>query len=99
MPRKATASQSTFYGVEKCYVLATDKPNSRQNDLVIHPNALPVILEWPSYDYYTIRGNFIPQPELWGANHTVTPVVVDYNFETKSPIKAFSPKFNHKKGK
>ena len=99
LPRRATASQRTFYGVENCFVLATDKPNSRQNDLVIHPHALPIIMEWPSYDYYKVGGKYIPQPDLWGANFDATPVVVDFNFETKSPVKAFSPKFNHKREK
>ncbi len=99
MPRKATASQRTFYGVEEAIALATDRPNSRQNDLIIHPHALPIVLEWPTYDYYKVKGIFLPQPQYWNVGQEASPPVVDYNFSTKSPVKAFTPKFNHKRGK
>lgn len=96
MTRKATASQRTFYGVEEAIVLAPDRPNSRLNDLIVHPHALPRVIEWPTYDYYKVNGMFLPQPEFWNAGHTASPPVVDYNFSTRSPIKAFKPKFNHR---
>lgn len=85
-------AQRGFYDVEEVYVLTTLQPNNRQNDLVIHKNALPMVIEWPATDFYTHGGDLLPQPGHWNINNASAPAVVEeFNFSTKSPIKAFKP--------
>lgn len=89
--RHASASQEGFYQVEEVFVVATQAPNHRMNDLTIHPNALPSVVEWPSYDFYTVNGEFLPPPWKWYTRPPTQPVVEEYDYSKKSPIKPFNP--------
>ena len=35
------------------------------DSLRLHPHALPDKIEWPSYPYYTVKGERLQQPTAW----------------------------------
>ena len=66
--------------------------------------ALQGRIQWPSYEYYTVKGKFLRQPICWSLPDEPQPIRQDnnfctrnpikgqdYNFSTRSPTKAFKP--------
>ena len=83
-------AQRALYNVAEVYVLETSSVNDFDRELVVHKNALPMILEWPPLPYYTYRGEFLTFPECWiGPPEVDVPEVGEFDFSSKSPIIPF----------
>lgn len=87
--QNASESQESYYKTDLCYTLTTISPNKDNFNLVLHKNALPSVIEWPSEPYYKLNGVFLKDPADWCLVHEDNE---KYDFETVTPIKAFNPK-------
>ena len=77
--------------VRRCHSLKTAGLKKKNKNLVLKMQALPGRIQWPSYEYYTVKGKFLRQPICWSLPDGPQPIGQDYNFSTRSPIKAFKP--------
>jgi hypothetical protein len=93
VPQMASGSQELYNKTNLCYVLTTLTPNNNNFKLLLHENALPSVIEWPSQPYYKVNGVYLKNPADWSL---IPEDTEKYNFETVTPIKAFNPKKNYK---
>jgi hypothetical protein len=75
--------------IKRIYSLKTAGHNKENKNLRLLVQALPGRIQWPSMDYYTVKGEFLKQPICWNLPVQPQPIETDYNFSTRSPIKAF----------
>ena len=56
-------------------------------DVILHPNALPSIMEWPSSPRFKIAGKFVLHPSEWNMTSTKVVPLIEYDFDSISPVK------------
>jgi hypothetical protein len=93
---KCTTTQLGYHKVAEVFSLGAKKGNNKLDTMVIHPNALPCPMEWPSSPYYKAQGKHLLMPSEWrsqgDAKDDDVPSVV-YDFKQVTPVKAFRPSF------
>lgn len=66
-------------------------------DLVLHQNALPMVMEWPPCYYYMYNGKELPFPESWASRPDTGGKQYHFNFSKKSEIVPFKPYKKHQR--
>ena len=86
-----TDTQKVFNpDMKRCYTLKTTGPNKDNSILILMKQALHGRIQWPILDYCKVKGQFLKQPICWSLKADPQPVVQDFDFSTKSPIKALN---------
>ena len=90
--KPANASQASYHEVTEVYSLTTLIQNPRRAQLSLCHLALPQVIEWPSYQYYTYKGEYLKQPQHWYTPPPVAYTEAEFDFSAKSPVKPFKPR-------
>jgi hypothetical protein len=93
---KCTDSQANFHKVQEAYSLVAKKGTNRNDQMIIHPHALPCPMEWPTIPYYKANGKHLLKPSSWRSQTDLTEEEVvpdDYDFKQVTPVKKFRPSY------
>lgn len=88
----ATPQQNAFHSCSYACGLTTVIPNRKASSLILHPKALPSVMEWPSNVNFKVSGKILKKPAEWNITPTKAAPHADFDFDTLSPVKKF--KFN-----
>jgi hypothetical protein len=69
--------------------LNTTVPNRHSPGFIVHPNALPSVMAWPTTPKFKVKGKFLKHPSEWGADTKRVVPVFDYDYGTVTPVKKF----------
>ena len=87
-------NQASFHKTKEVFSLVAKKGTNRNDQMIIHPHALPCPMEWPTTPYYKANGRHLPMPSAWGAHNNDNDeeaIPVKYDFNQVTPVKKFRP--------
>lgn len=73
-------------------MLVVKQGTNRNDNMIIHPNALPCPMEWPTRQYYKANGVYIPMPNEWAtqnSNANTNAIPVNHDYTQVTPTKKF----------
>jgi hypothetical protein len=66
---KSTKNQETYLQTKEVFTLVVNQGTNRNDNMKIHPHAIPCPMEWPTTQYYKANGRYIPMPSEWATQN------------------------------